>query len=181
MKKALYILAEISDRDFEWILSVGRSKHVTAGTVLIHEGEPIDAIYIVLEGTLAVCVESLGGEEVARLGNGEVVGEMSFVDSRRPSATVKALEDALVFTIPRSQLAAKLAQDLSFSSHFYQALAIFLSDRLRSTVSRLGYQKETPASPQTQALPAEENHYLEDSLRLAEARLDWMLNRLKGR
>lgn len=178
MKKALYILAEISDRDFEWLLSTGRSKPISAGTVLIREGEPIDAIYIVLEGTLAVCVETLGGEEIARLGNGEVVGEMSFVDSRRPSATVKAIEDSVVFTIPRSQLAAKLAQDLAFSSHFYQALAIFLSDRLRSTVSRLGYNKETPAP--TQPAPEEENHYLEDNLRLAEARLDWMLNRLKG-
>jgi CRP/FNR family transcriptional regulator, cyclic AMP receptor protein len=180
MKKALYFLAEISDRDFEWLLSVGRSKPITAGTVLIHEGEPIDAIYIVLGGTLAVCVESLGGEEIARLGYGEVVGEMSFVDARRPSATVKAVEDSLVWTIPRSQLAAKLAQDLAFSSHFYQALAIFLSDRLRNTVSRLGYGKISASSPE-QSTEGGENHYLEDNLRLAEARLDWMLSRLKKR
>ncbi|HEY9624899.1 MAG TPA: cyclic nucleotide-binding domain-containing protein [Crinalium sp.] len=177
MKKALYLLAEISDRDFEWLLSVGRSKAVPAGTVLIHEDEPINALYIVLSGTLAVSVEALSGAELARLGTGEIVGEMSFVDARRPSATVKAVEDSVVWSIPRSQLAAKLSQDISFSSHFFQSLAVLLSDRLRSTINRLGSPEE-PQFSQDDITQDAMNPHLSGNLSLAEARLDWMLKRL---
>jgi len=178
MKKAFYILAQISDRDFEWLMTVGKSKKILAGTILIHEGESIDALYIILEGTLSITVEALGGKEIARLGNGEVVGEMSFVDARRPSATVKAIEHSVVWSIPRSQLAAKLAQDLSFSSHFYQSLAVFLSDRLRSTVNRLSSGKD-PHLSNSSLTESDVNPALSGNLDLAKARLDWMLSRMK--
>lgn len=176
MKKALYMLAEFSDRDFDWLLSAGRKKSIQSGTPLIRQGEPTDALYIVLEGTLTVSAEALGGEEIARLGNGEVVGEMSFVDSRLPSATVKALEDSLVWAIPRSQLSTKLIQDVEFASHFYHAIAVFLSDRLRDTVSRLGYVKDSQMSS---AQESEISPQVARNLELAQARLSWLLNRLK--
>ncbi len=178
MKKALYLLSAMSDRDFEWLLTVGRSKSVSTGTVLITEDHPTDALYIVLEGSLGVTVEALGNEEVARLGSGEVVGEMSFVDARPPSATVKAVEDSIVWSIPRSQLSAKLTQDVAFSSHFYQSIAAFLSDRLRSTVNRFGYSK-VPVPAGASEAEEEANPQMSGNLELAKARLDWLLNRMK--
>lgn len=177
MKKALYMLAQFSDRDFEWLLTAGKKVPVSAGSLVIREGEPTDALYIVLNGTLAVSVEALGGEEIAQLSSGEVVGEMSFVDSRHPSATVKALEDSLLWAIPRSRLSSKLLQDIEFSSHFYQAIAVFLSDRLRDTVSRLGYSKTNPNDPDLSE--ADLNPQVLRNLELAKARLDWLLNQLK--
>lgn len=177
MKKALYILGKFSDRDFEWLLTAGRKYQIAADTPLIREGEPTDALYLLLDGTFAVCVEAFGGEEIARLHGGEVVGEMSFVDTRPPSATVKAIEDATVWAIPRSQLTAKLLQDLEFSSHFYQAIAMFLSDRLRNTVSRLGYGKGfDPDAEELDKL----NPEIVKTLELAKARLNWLLDRLRA-
>jgi CRP/FNR family cyclic AMP-dependent transcriptional regulator len=173
MKKALYLLAEFSDRDFDWFLSAGRKKEVSTGSVLIHEGEPTDALYIVLQGTLSVCVEAIDGKEIARLSDGEVVGEMSFVDARPPSATVKAAEKSLVWSIPRSKLSFKLLQDVEFASHFYHAIAAFLSDRLRETVSRLGYSKDPSLEK------SDINPQVAGNLELAEVRLNWLLKRLK--
>lgn len=175
MKKALYLLAAISDRDFEWLLQAGRSKKLSTGTVLIQEGELTDALYIVLQGTLSVSVEALGGEEIARLSTGEVVGEMSFVDARLPSATVTAIEETVVWSISRTQLAAKLSNDISFSSHFYQSIAAFLSDRLRNTVSRFGPTKEE-AEAEGEESP---NPQVSGNLDLAKARLEWLLDHLK--
>jgi len=60
-----------------------------------------------------------------------------FIDVRLPSATVKALEDSLVLSIPRQQLAAKLQQDVGFASRFYRVIATLL--RLQGMLSRLGY------------------------------------------
>lgn len=177
MRKALYILAQFSDRDFEWLLTAGKRIRVPAGSTLIREGEPTDALYLILDGTLSIHAEALGDEEVARLGSGEVVGEMSFVDARNPSATVTALEEVYVWAIPRSKLAAKLGQDIQFSSHFYQAIAVFLSDRLRETVSRLGYSKDQ-ADP-SEETPEQLNPEVVKNLELAKARLDWLMVRLK--
>ena len=58
-----------------------------------------------------------------------------------PSATVKAVEDSIVISLDRNLLIDKLEEDYEFASHFYKALAIFLSSRLRSTTSMLGYGK----------------------------------------
>jgi CRP-like cAMP-binding protein len=171
MKKSLYILAELSDRDFDWLVTSGKRKEVPAGTVLIREGQPTDALYLVLSGNLAVLAEALEGQELARLSAGEIVGEMSFIDTRPPSATVRAVEDSVLWTIARTQLAAKLSQDNAFAAHFYRAIAVFLSARLRETVGRLGGHQSS-SNPEFIDLEHE------GSLELAKLRLDWLIKRL---
>ncbi len=169
------MLAQFSDRDFDWLMAAGKRREIPAQGVLIREGEPTDAFYIVLDGALMVCVDRMGSDEIARLSPGEIVGEISFVDARPPTATVKAVENTLVWAIPRSKLAAKLLQDVEFASHFYHAIAVFLSDRLRDTVGRLGYDKGGADENESDVNP-----HIVDNLDLAKARLAWLLNRLRG-
>ncbi|MBW4491405.1 MAG: cyclic nucleotide-binding domain-containing protein [Trichocoleus desertorum ATA4-8-CV12] len=179
MKKVLFILGELSDDDIDWMIAISAQERVPAGTILIQEGQLIDALYIVIDGTLTVSVAALGDREVAQLSSGEVVGEMSFVDERPPSATVAAAVDSLVMTIPREELVTKLQQDVGFASRFYRALAIFLSDRLRGTVSRLVSGKEPSAEERT----AQENSMapnIRDNLALGGTRFDWLMRRLRG-
>ena len=118
MKKVLFILGELSDSDVDWLAEVGSREVVEAGRVLIRESSPIDRVFVILEGQFAVTVTALPGKEVARLGSGEIVGEMSLVDQRPPSATVTALESGLVLAVPRREIEGKFAQDQGFSSRF---------------------------------------------------------------
>jgi CRP/FNR family transcriptional regulator, cyclic AMP receptor protein len=173
MKKALYMLAGFSDRDFDWLLTTGRKNRILAGQALIREGEPTDALHILLEGSLSVFAGA-NREEIAQIRGGEVIGEMSFIDSRPPSATVQALEDSLVWSIPRSLLIAKLSQDVEFSAHFYQSVAAFLCDRMRETVGRLGYTKDQPTLAESDLNPQTMGN-----LELAKVRLNWLLRRMK--
>jgi bacteriocin-type transport-associated protein len=161
------------------LLTVGRRETILAGTVLIQEGDPVEAIYIVLEGAFGVTIGAKDEQEIARLLSGEIVGEISFVDSRPPSATVKAVESSLVLSVPRRQLAAKLEQDTAFASRFYQALAVFLADRLRSLTSRLGYGAVASLDEDTEYEDELAPNVL-DNVSLAGARFDWMLRRLRG-
>lgn len=138
MKKVMYFFCQLTDLDLEWILANGRNETIPAGTVLISEGRPITALYFVLRGSLTVQLAP-HHTELARLGIGEVVGEMSFLDASLPSATVVAEEETVVLTVPRAQLAAKLIQDVGLAARFYRAIALFLSDRLRHTNWHVAY------------------------------------------
>lgn len=136
MKKVLYILGEFEDDDIEWMVKAGVKTGLPPGHVLIREGTPIDSVYFVTHGTFTVSTAS--GGEVARVGSGEVLGEISYVDRRPPTATVTAVEESGVIAIPRSALSAKLDDDPGFAARFYRALAVFLADRLRSTLRHVG-------------------------------------------
>lgn len=137
MRKVLYLLSQLNDDDVGWLAQVGRKRRLEDGTVLIREGEPIQNVFIVLDGHLTVNVAAVGS--VAELGVGEIVGEISFVDSAPPSATVTARGPAVVLEVERSVLAQRLDSDDGFGHRFYKALSLFLADRLRGTVQRLGY------------------------------------------
>jgi len=160
------------------MMATGRQEHIPAGAILVQEGQSFDAMYIVLQGEFRVSIAA-GGTEPARSRTGEVIGEISFVDSRPPSATVTALEDAFVLAIPRQQLVAKLAQDEGFAARFYHALSIFLADRMRSTVSRLGYHSTDDLVEDVEYEDELDPQVLQ-RMTLAGARFDWMLKRLQG-
>lgn len=139
MRKSLILLGILDDSDVEWMLYSGTKRRVPAKETLVQEGRQLESLFIVLSGSFGVVVGQ--NTRVARLLSGDVVGEMSFVDARPPSATVVADEDSLVLDIPRDVVRERLGVDLGFSSRFYRAIAVFLSSRLRDTVSKFGYGK----------------------------------------
>lgn len=183
MKNSLYILAELSELDFEWLLATGKRRRISQGSVLIQEGQPVDALYLILQGTFSVAVSALDNQEIAELSSGEVLGEISLVDNRPPTATVTALTDAIVWAIPKVQLSMKLTQDITFACHFYQSLAVLLSDRLRGTVNWLGYTYGHGKEEAEQAVAAQANGGSNDdfnpslagSLDMAKVRLKWLV------
>jgi CRP/FNR family transcriptional regulator, cyclic AMP receptor protein len=130
MRKVLYIFGQLSDSDVDWLAAQGKRSRLPRGTVLIREGVPVDALYIVLEGEVAV-VSDRSDREIARLGAGEIVGEMSFIDARPPSATVRALTEVVVYKIGKQRLQQGLDENVAFAARFYRAVATFLSDRVR--------------------------------------------------
>jgi len=140
MRKVLFLFGQLNDDDVEWMLTAGAKRLVPPGAVLITQGIPVDSVFILLAGRLAVWLAPKRGseKEIARLNAGEIVGEMSFVDARPPSANVKALEESTVFAITKATLNAKLAADQGFGARFYRALAIYLSTTVRERHRALG-------------------------------------------
>jgi len=141
MKRALYILGQLDDLDIEWLIQNGKRDPAPAGTVLIREKAPNENLYVVLSGEFAVSIQGAGAKgqsrQIAKLGSGEMLGEVSLVDGSAASATVTASADAAVLRVPHSALTARLEEDPAFSGRFYKAISLFLADRLRSTVRQL--------------------------------------------
>jgi len=179
MRKALFFLGILNDADVEWMISAGAKQHLNPGEVLIQEGKAATSVFLVLEGVLSVVARAAGNKEVARLRSGEIVGEMSFVDSRPPSATVQAVEPSSVLAIPRIGLEARLSQDAPFAARFYRAMAVFLSDRLRSTVGLLGYGSGQTLEDEASYADEIDTAVL-DNVSLAGARFDLLQRRLRA-
>jgi len=137
MRKALYIFGQLNDVDVDWLARAGVRRRVAAGEVIIQEGQPVDSLFITLEGKLQVTVA--GGRKIAHLGVGEVIGEIAFVDSAPPTATVSAIVDSVVLELKKPDLERRLATDNGLAGRFYRALAIFFAHRLRHATYGLGF------------------------------------------
>lgn len=179
MRKALYILADLDDRDLEWLRESGSLKKVAAGEIIIREGTPVEKLYIVIDGKLEVVLGD--GKRVAELSVGDIVGEMSLIEKRPPSASVRVIEEVKLLAIPQSTVRHRLDTDAPFAARFYRALAVFLSDRLRSTVATLGYGKPADESVH-QALERENelDEGLLDTLHVAGDRMRRLIAMLEG-
>lgn len=138
MKRVLFFLGHLNDLDIEWMINNGSKAELEIGDRLIRKGEPIENLYIVLSGQLSI-TDGLNDKNIALIGAGEVVGEMSFLESRPPSVSVIAAETTTVYCISRELMNSRLASNLEFRANFYYAISLFLSNRLRKTTSQLGY------------------------------------------
>jgi CRP/FNR family cyclic AMP-dependent transcriptional regulator len=129
MRKVLYIFGVLNDGDVNWIARAGLLHRLNDGEIIIREGENTDFLIFLLEGMLTVTTRALG--EIAQMNVGEVVGEVSLVDSAPPLATIAARGSGLALFLEKKQLQQKLDEDDGFAARFYRALAMFLADRLR--------------------------------------------------
>ena len=175
MLKVLYILGQLNDEDVEWLATVGHRVDLDPGYVLIKEGSKLAELHIVLSGVLSVSAQ---GRALATLGAGEMLGEVSFVDSRPTSATVTVVNKTRVLSIPISDLRDKLSEDPEFGVRFYKALAVFLSYRLRDSTVMLGYGSGTGPIDRTKDTADELDDNIMDTLWLAGSRFDRLLKRL---
>jgi CRP-like cAMP-binding protein len=175
MRKVLYILGHLSDEDVEWMARRGRQVNADDGQAVVHQGIALDDLFIVTAGWAVVEVEGLG--RIATLGSGEIVGEMSFVDSAPPSATVRADGACTLLALDRREVKVRLADNPGFAGRFYKAMAMFLADRLRGTVDRM---KTGPGQslPETHIMQDELDEEVLDQVSLAGARFERLLQML---
>ena len=81
-------LEALTDAELTTVIGAGRHVHLPADWALIAEGTPADKAYLIVDGDVSV---RRHGEEVARLGPGDVIGEVSIVEHKLRTASVVSL------------------------------------------------------------------------------------------
>ncbi len=97
---------------------------------IIVQGQPGDSLFVVVEGAVEIMLRREDGTEV-NLGtrpNGAVLGEMSLLTGEPRSATVRALDGALVYEVGRHQYEPLLAA----RPELVDALERAMEERLRA-------------------------------------------------
>ena len=102
-------------------------KSFQAGEVLCKEGSTGDEVFFIESGSVSV---TRGGEFVADLKSGDVLGEIALVTGAPRTATASAKDEVFVLTFPKEDF----DQWRSQSSEFEKAAAMLSASRLKELV-----------------------------------------------
>ena len=104
------LFAELPDDEVASLAASSRSVDLAPGEVLMSEGSPPDAMYVVTEGELEISRRSTGAELLLNVcGPGDLIGELGVAHGRPRSATVRARGPARVQRIGAEALDTLLA------------------------------------------------------------------------
>jgi len=96
--KSVDLFRALPGEELAQIAEIAEEQPFAAGEQVFAEGEPGDALYLVLEGAVKVHQSQ---RQLAHLGVRDVFGEMAIVDSEPRSASVTAVQDAVLLKIAR--------------------------------------------------------------------------------
>jgi CRP-like cAMP-binding protein len=96
--KSIDLFRALPSEELAQIAEIAEEQPMTSGEQIFAEGEPGDALYLIVEGRVKV---HKGEKELVRLGVRDVFGEMAVLDSEPRSASVTAVEDAVLLKIGR--------------------------------------------------------------------------------
>lgn len=131
MNSAMIVLGVLNDTDVEWLVANGSRQTFQPGEALIEQGNQTSCMYLLLDGKVGFEREGLGRVGDAR--QGELLGEISFLDSGPPTMTVRSEAITTALSIPRATIQARLDANDGFAARFYRALGLFMAQRLRTT------------------------------------------------
>ena len=137
-----------------WMAHHTRAELVQEGTALIREGQPPGRLIWIESGSARVETFSQDGRqiELAILGPGALVGDMSFLEQRPPVASVLAGPDCSVMATATTELQAAMGRDASLASAVYSLFARKLTHQLASQNSFVHRWRDTSAEPLRKAL-----------------------------
>lgn len=198
------LFGELNDSDIDWMIQHSQIEECSTDTILIQSGQPVEKIYILLQGSVSVSfseenkssltrlfsiletedhINFSPGYEISKISKGEILGDTALIDARLSNYTYKALENLQLLSIKKEYLLIKLQQNPARASRFYRVIAMLLSARLQGLISRLGYGRDSYRIGQelSENLSYSDEIDLDeiDNITLGGARFNWMLQRLK--
>jgi len=125
------ILGLLSSDARERLAACGSMLSLEPGALLCQQGDPGDAIYLLLEGEIEIRIASAKGQDVRFAGFGPpaVVGEMAALDGGSRATDMIASRRTRLWRIPRAPLIEALHSDPAAAV----ALVAELAGRLRKT------------------------------------------------
>ena len=111
-----------------------RRHEIKNGELALRAGDRGDTAYFILSGAVEVFIERDGRHvTLARLGKGEIFGEMAIIDPGPRSASVRAVEDTICIVTTYDDFTRSMAENPQFATEFLRTLVA----RLREANARI--------------------------------------------
>ncbi len=97
------LLARLSTDDRKALAAAGRLRTYAQGDVIVRQGDPGDAMHVIIEGEVRIFIANAEGNEVtiATMGPGDIIGELSLLDGRPRAATMVTNAPTRTFSVSR--------------------------------------------------------------------------------
>jgi len=136
------------------VLSATSTCSYAPGEVVLREGQPGDALYVILSGRVRL---ARAGTPLAELGPGAHFGELSLIDNAPRSATALVLTEARLLGLEREELYRLVKREPEIAVKLLWSFSETLSERLRQTTEdMLTYRAESATIPGAPAEPTGE-------------------------
>lgn len=157
------LFSELDNAELDAVAALVSSRDVPKKSVVVHEGEIGESLFIILKGSVKISYYAADGREVvlSLLEEGAFFGEMSLLDRQPRSATVSTMEDSRLAQIRRSdferlmleqpaltlKLLSEVVARLRRTSHVLERISTMdvphrLYDYLRDHCERFGEEDE---------------------------------------
>ncbi|NES21414.1 MAG: mechanosensitive ion channel [Symploca sp. SIO3E6] len=110
-----------TDLEIRQLIEIGYRRRLRASEILFHEDEPGNAFYIILTGSVEVFVEKIH-KYLTTLEAGQFFGELSLLLGIPRTATVRAIEDTMLFVINKKGFEKLLQEQPGLSEVIIQEL-----------------------------------------------------------
>jgi len=137
----LPVFADLPDDQISWFLGQSQELALKRDEIYVHQGDPADAMFVVVEGQLQVRGE-LAGELVTLVSKpGDVTGVLPFSRMKQFPLTGRALTNSRILRFPASLFPALVQKMPELASR----LVAVMSDRVRET-TRIEQQRDRLAA-----------------------------------
>ncbi len=134
--------SDLRDEQLEWFVASGEERRLASGQVMFQEGEPADALFVVLAGEIRGRRENAGGDAPSFLVHaGEVTGVLPFSRMTLFPLTMRATASSRVLRFPKDLFPA-ISERVP---ELLPRLVGLMADRIRE-VSRREQQSEKLAA-----------------------------------
>ncbi|MFW7380764.1 MAG: cyclic nucleotide-binding domain-containing protein [Oligoflexus sp.] len=130
------MFANLSAEDYALLSKIFRPKTVPDKQVFIHANEISHSIFLIVSGSVSIELPTPDTgrfEQIAKLSQGDTVGEFILAKESRRSATVRSLSDLVMYESSRDELLELFEQHPRMGLAVYRNLAEILVDRIRDT------------------------------------------------
>ncbi len=119
------LFADLGEADLEAVIASVRTRRYRRGEVIFHQGDPGDALHIVLSGRVKISSPSETGVEaiLATLRPSEFFGALALLDGAPRSATATAVNATETLVLPREQFHRLVDEVPSIRDHVFAELA----------------------------------------------------------
>src|SRR5258708_22615091 len=129
------LLAELTSADASVVVHACEARILVGGEELFHENDGGDSLLIVQSGRVDIFKNIRGDVDrsLASFGPGDVIGEMSFIDGARRSASARTTEASEFLVLSRQNFAKVHRERPDIAAALFRNMAAIVASRLRTT------------------------------------------------
>ena len=126
MLQNIPLFSALADKQIELLNRIAKKKTFSKNVIIAHEGEPLEAFYVILSGSVKVFLSDHNGKELTLdlLKPGDYFGEISLIEGACHAASFVSVDKVTLAAILKNDFINLLNQHRVISNQFLQDLIL---------------------------------------------------------